>query len=206
MAKEGLKYFLFSLGISIVFFFFGWWILASILSVWTAYVAFFFRNPKRSFEENLKVILSPADGKIIYLAEDFEKEFLNEQRIKISVFMSLFDVHVNRAPISGVIKGMKYFKGEFKSAWGEGVSNHNERNFLLIENSVLKLVVTQVAGLCARRIVCDVGEGSSVQQGARYGIIQFGSRCDLFVPKSALIAVKLGDKVKAGETVLATLP
>lgn len=184
----------------------GWYALALPLALMTGYVAFFFRNPERLAPVGAAMVASPADGKVIYVGPALETEFLNEELLKISVFMNLFDVHVNRVPVDGTIRNMKYHRGRFMAASEDRASEENERNAMLIETGKgQKLVLVQVAGLVARRIVCYPTTGAFVLKGQRMGLIRFGSRCDLYLPKSAEALVKVGDRVLGGETILARL-
>jgi phosphatidylserine decarboxylase len=183
----------------------GLWQVSIPCLLFTGYVAFFFRNPERLPPIGSALIASPADGKIIYTGLAKETEFMNEEQLKVSIFMSLWDVHVNRVPVDGTVRDMKYRKGRFMAAFEDGASQENERNAMLIETSRgEKLVVVQVAGLVARRIVTYPTIGAFILKGQRMGLIRFGSRCDVYLPKSAEILVKVGEKVLGGETILAT--
>ena len=152
------------------------------------------------------MVAAPADGKIIFAGKSVEKEFLGEEMQRISIFLSIFDVHVNRFPVDGTVKDMKYHRGRFLAAFEERASHENERNGLLIEtNDGQKLSVFQVAGLIARRIVCYPNIGDFVMKGQRFGLIRFGSRTDIYLPLSAKLLVKLGDRVMGGETIVSQL-
>ncbi len=152
------------------------------------------------------MVASAADGRVIFVGDAEESEFQKETKTKISVFMSLWDVHVNRVPVDGTVRDMKYHPGRFMAAWEDRASEENERNAMLIETSSgKKVVLVQVAGLVARRIVCYPIVGSFILRGQRMGLIRFGSRCDLYLPKDSKVLVKVGDKVLGGETILAEL-
>ena len=152
------------------------------------------------------MIASPADGKVILVGQAVEGEFFKEETHKISIFMSLWDVHVNRVPVDGTVRDMKYHRGRFMAAFEDRASEENERNAILIETGKgQRLVVVQVAGLVARRIVCYPSVGAFVLKGQRMGLIRFGSRCDVYLPKSAEVLVKPGEKVLGGETILARM-
>ena len=182
------------------------WLASALFGILAVYVVFFFRNPERLPPIGLGLVASPADGKVIFIGTDEDKEFNCGKVTKISIFMSLWDVHINRAPIDGTVKNMKYHRGRFMAAFEEGASEQNERNAALIETAQgSKLVLVQVAGLVARRIVTYPSIGAFVLKGQRYGLIRFGSRCDLYLPLSSRVLTKVGDKVLGGETVLAEL-
>jgi phosphatidylserine decarboxylase len=163
---------------------------------------YFFRDPEREIPEGEGLFVSPADGKIILIKDVFEKEHLNAAVIEISIFMSPFNVHVNRAPCDGKIKNMQHNKGKFMAAYKDQASFKNENIEMTLETKYGDILVRQVAGYVARRAVCRVKAGDSLKRGERYGIIKFSSRLDIYLPKDTQIKVKLGDKVKAGETVL----
>lgn len=204
IVQEGMPFLLVFLVAGIAFAVGGLWQVSVPCLLFTGYVAFFFRNPERLPPIGSAMVASPADGKIIYSGPARETEFLNEEMQKISIFMSLWDVHVNRVPVDGTVRNIKYRRGRFMAAWEDGASQENERNAVLIETSRgEKMVVVQVAGLIARRIVCYPTIGAFVLKGQRMGLIRFGSRCDVYLPKSAEVLVKVGEKMLGGETILA---
>ncbi|NNU33356.1 phosphatidylserine decarboxylase family protein [Mucilaginibacter sp. S1162] len=167
----------------------------------------FFRNPHFDISQDDKVVLCPADGKVVVIEETTETEFLKDKRIQLSVFMSPVNVHVNRHPISGVIKYFKYHPGKYLVAWHPKSSTENERTTVVTENKVgTQVLFRQIAGALARRIVWYVKEGDKVEQGDQFGFIKFGSRVDLFLPLGSKINVEIGEVVKGGQTVLAELP
>lgn len=167
----------------------------------TLFVMWFFRNPHRVTPEDGKAIISPADGRIIKIEEVEEKEMLNEKVRKVSIFMSVFNVHVNRAPCSGTIEKISYSKGKFFAANLDKASEFNERNSVLIKMADGgQIRTTQIAGIVARRIVCWTKKGMQIQKGERFGLIKFGSRLEVFMPLDTTISVKVGDRVRAGET------
>ncbi|HWR07536.1 phosphatidylserine decarboxylase family protein [Sporomusa sp.] len=178
---------------------------AIIPGVLTAFVTFFFRNPKRDVPVDDKLIVSPADGKVMGVNEVYDDLFLNEKSIKVTIFLSVFDVHVNRSPINGEIKFQQYTCGRFKPAYKEAAACENERHAIGLENSQMRVLVTQIAGILARRIVSWVTLGSVLKQGDRYGLIKFGSCTELIVPTTVDILVKKGDRVKGGITVIGRL-
>ncbi|MCJ7459916.1 MAG: phosphatidylserine decarboxylase family protein, partial [candidate division Zixibacteria bacterium] len=170
----------------------------------TFFIVFFFRDPERKIPQGEGVILSPADGKVVEIAPFSENGFLNSGGTKVSIFLSLWDVHINRNPISGVVKYSKYTSGSFNAAFKEKASSENEQNELGLENDRVKLILKQIAGTIARRIVCRIKEGDQVKIGERFGMIKFGSRAELFLTEKVKISVKLNQKVKAGETIIGT--
>jgi phosphatidylserine decarboxylase len=167
----------------------------------------FFRSPKFAITVNEHEVLCPADGKVVVIEEATETEFLKDKRIQLSVFMSPINVHINRNPVSGVVKYFKYNPGKYLVAWHPKSSTENERTTIVIENSKgVSILFRQIAGAMARRIVWYVKEGDKVEQGQQFGFIKFGSRVDVFLPLGSTIKVELGQVVKGGRTVLAELP
>ncbi len=166
----------------------------------------FFRSPSVIINSDDRYILSPADGKVVVIEKIHFDEFIDEDRIQISIFMSLFNVHVNRNPVSGIIRYFRYQTGRYMVAWHPKSSDENERTTVVYElGSGLLLPVRQIAGTLARRIMFYIREGSRVVQGEEFGFIKFGSRVDIMVPVKASIKVNIGEKVVAGESVLAEL-
>lgn len=168
-------------------------------------IAFFFRDPDRKPPHLPSTLISPADGRIIEINEVFEEKFLNDVSQRVSIFLSLLDVHVVRSPAYGKVGYLRYEKGRFLPAFHKLAPHENERNFVGIYNSHTKILMTQVAGVIARRIVCYLKEGDTLVQGQRAGLIKFGSRVDIFVPTSVEITVRKGQKVRAGETIIGRL-
>ena len=170
----------------------------------TLFVYYFFRDPIR-FVPVEELILSPADGKITFIGKSTSpfKELSKEEFIKISIFLSIFDVHVNRMPLNGIIKDIKYLPGKFINASLDKSSELNEKNIILIQNEKKEdFILTQIAGLIARRIICDINKDQKVSQGDKIGIIKFGSRVDLYVPMKYGTLVSVGQRVIAGETII----
>jgi len=165
-------------------------------------IVFFFRDPERKPPRLPNALISPADGKIIEINEVFEERFLNDVSQKVSIFMSLLDVHVVRSPTYGKVEYLNYERGRFLPAFHKLASTENERNFVGICNSHAKVLITQVAGVIARRIVCYLKEGDTLVQSQRVGLIKFGSRVDIYVPTSVEITVRKGQMVKGGETII----
>ena len=163
----------------------------------------FFRSPSRNWAQNDKHIICPADGKVVVIEETEETEYFKDKRIQVSIFMSPINVHVNRNPISGIVKFVKYHKGKYLVAWDPKSSTDNERTTIVIESkSGIPVLFRQIAGALARRIVWYVKEGDEVKQGDQFGFIKFGSRVDVFLPLGTKINVKIGDTVQGGITVL----
>jgi len=167
----------------------------------TVFIVWFFRNPERKAPTGEKLVISPADGKVIKIEDVQDHELMPGVSRKISIFMNIFSVHVNRVPYAGRIETIRYYEGKFLSANLDKASSDNERNGLVIRlNDGRAIAMIQIAGLVARRIVCWVKEGMMVETGERFGLIRFGSRVDVFLPADTTVLVKLGDKVGAGET------
>ncbi|MDB4876111.1 MAG: Phosphatidylserine decarboxylase proenzyme [Gemmatimonadetes bacterium] len=181
------------------------WLLAFALTLVALWVAYFFRDPVRSGERGDRVVISPADGKVVMITEVDEPTFMKSRAVRISVFMNVFNVHVNRYPVSGVVRYVERKAGKFLNAASESSSMENEQSSIGIETGSNKILVKQIAGLIARRIITDSKEGEQVRQGDRMGLIRFGSRVDVYVPIGSVIKVKVGDVAFAGVTVLAEL-
>ena len=182
------------------------WPVAAFFFALTLFIVFFFRNPERTVPADEAAVIAPADGVVIYRGLS-EEEHLGNEMQKISIFMSVFNVHINRVPFSGTVVDAFYRPGKFLDVRDERATFENERSGLVIENAQgQKLVVIQVAGLIARRIVCYAKKGDYLSRGDRYGLIRFGSRLDVYLPKNAEVRVKLGQKTLAGETILGILP
>ncbi len=176
-------------------------IFFAILSI---YIFYFFRDPNRIIPLD-GFIVSPADGTITYIGDantPFDIENSNQLYTKVSIFLSIFDVHVNRMPIDGTIKEIKYIPGKFINATLDKSSEQNEKNIIKISNGTYDYFVVQIAGLIARRIVCNVKKNQDLKKGERIGIIKFGSRVDLYLPKSNKVLVSKGQKVIGGETII----
>jgi phosphatidylserine decarboxylase len=188
--------------ITIVVYFFGKpWISIFPLLI-TLFMVFFFRDPERKIPEGENIFVSPADGKVILIKDVYEKDYLKTDSKEISIFMSLFNVHINRSPYNGKVSFIKHSSGKFLVAHKDAASIENENVVMVLEGRNGKIVVRQVAGFLARRIVSKVIVGDELRRGERYGMIKFGSRLDVYLPKDVKIKVKVGDKVKAGETIL----
>lgn len=181
----------------------GWSIVAAILFGLALFVLWFFRNPERAIPAEPGAIVSPADGRVLSVERVYESRVFKEDMQRVSIFMGLTDVHVNRIPASGRIVGMVYNPGKFLSAFKEKASLDNEQHALVLETTEgQRMLFVQIAGLVARRIVTWVREGDLVQRGSRYGLIRFGSRMDVYLPLGTRIRVKPGERVAGGSSVL----
>ena len=178
-------------------------VLPALLIIFTLY---FFRNPKRDVPAGMDLILSPADGVIMEIDEVNEEKFIKDRAIRVSIFLSISNVHINRSPLPGEVKYRYYRPGKFIPAFKSHASEINEKNFIGIESQSFKLMVCQITGFIARRIKCWVDEGQVLAAGEIIGMIKFGSGTELFIPVGSNLQVKKGDKVRAGETVIGTLP
>ncbi len=184
----------------------GFWLIALVLLVLALWVAYFFRDPERSGQRGPALVISPADGKLIMITEVDEPSFMGGKAMRLSIFMNVFNVHVNRYPTDGVVKYLHYNKGKFFNASSEKSSLENEQQSVGLETAHGKILVRQIAGLIARRIVTYSKMDESVRQADRMGMIRFGSRVDVFLPMNAKIVAKKGDITSAGVTLLAELP
>lgn len=181
----------------------GWfisWVLVAIPLLLAAFFLWFFRDPERNIPEGPGLVVSPADGKITEVAPIHTPE---GDRIRLSIFLSVFDVHVNRSPVSGVVRRLQYKKGEYLNALDPASAERNEQSVVTMEGEGCFVTFKLIAGLLARRIVFHPTEGTTLQRGQRVGLIKFGSRCDLVLPGDAHIRVERGQRVKGGETILA---
>jgi phosphatidylserine decarboxylase len=180
----------------------GWWL--SLLPVLlAAFFLWFFRDPQRSIPAGAGLIVSPGDGKV---TETTNISTPDGPRQRISIFLSVFNVHVNRAPIGGVLSRVHYQKGLYLNAMNPASADRNEQNCVTVQGEGIEVVFKQIAGLLARRIVFNFAEGDKVERGQRVGLIKFGSRVDVILPVEATIRVKVGDKVQGGASVLAAMP
>lgn len=174
-------------------------VIASLLIIFTLN---FFRDPERITPAKDNIVVSPADGTVLFVKEVIDEKFINGKAKQISIFMSPLNVHVNRIPISGTVEYLKHYEGEFIAAFEDKASEKNERTEIGIASEKGKVLFTQIAGFVARRIVCDLKIGDKVKIGERFGMIKFGSRVDILVPSNWQEKVKKDDKVFAGETIL----
>jgi phosphatidylserine decarboxylase len=170
------------------------------------FVLNFFRDPERTTPKGATLIIAPADGKVVVQKKVVDNEFFHSEVWQVSIFMSPLNVHVNRNPISGVVKHTRYVKGEFFAAYEDKASEKNEQMIVGLENTNGKVMLKQIAGFVARRIVCPLQPGDTVNAGERFGMIKFGSRVDVFMPLSVELKTKIGDVTIAGETILGEFP
>ena len=184
----------------------GWTGIAAVFGAVALFTAWFFRNPKRSAPTSDRAVVAPGDGKIVEICEESEPRFLKDKSVRISIFLNIFDVHVNRIPCDGTVEQVAYQPGRFLVASRPEATLQNEQNALLIQAvRGAKVLCVQIAGLLARRIVCWVTPGETVACGERFGLIRFGSRMDVYLPVGTKVNVKVGDHVKGGETLLGEL-
>lgn len=182
------------------------WHWAVLPAVICGFLAFFFRNPPRKVAYDPDYILSPADGKVMCITEVQDDDYLGESGIRISIFLSPFDVHVNRSPIAGTIKYQQYVCGRFRPAYKAIAAWENERHAIGIESARCRILVTQIAGILARRIVSWVTLGTDLSQGQLYGMIKFGSCTEVIMPHNVEVLVQKGQHVKGGLTVIGRIP
>ncbi len=203
VAQPGLIFILITILFTGMLFYFGWSFLAWIFVGVTGFVCWFFRDPDRDIPQDAKSLISPADGKVIVIEKLENCEYLPDPCVKVSIFMNVFNVHVNRAPFDGVVQKVLYNPGKFMNASFDKASIHNERNALIIKTDKgTDFAVVQIAGLIARRIVNCVKQGERLKKGDRYGMIRFGSRLDLYLPPDFDVAVNIGEKTQAGSTII----
>ena len=203
VAKEGMPFIGLAAFMTLIFALLDYDLLTIILLLLTLFITSFFRDPERVLPPDENCLVSPADGKIILVEKTDNYKYIQGEAYKISIFMNIFNVHVNRTPFSGKVDKIIYAPGAFYSADSSEGDLKNERcTILLTTENNYKIVFVQVAGLIARRIVCWLEPGDEIKRGKRFGLIRFGSRVDLYVPVSTQLDVQVGDKVRAGETVI----
>jgi phosphatidylserine decarboxylase len=203
MVKEGYYFGLPPLALSFAAFFLHWTVVAVILVFLASFVFYFFRDPERAIPSEPGALVSPADGRIVVVTEEENAERVGK---RISVFLAIWNVHVNRSPEAGTIAAMDYRPGKFLAAMRERASFENEQNVISLSTAAGEIVFKQIAGLIARRVVCWKKPGDIVRRGERIGLVRFGSRVDMWVPSGTEILVKVGDNVKGGSSVLARVP
>ncbi len=205
IASEGWPFIYVTAGLTLIFYgLFRPWVAVFPL-ILMLFMVFFFRDPERVIPEGRGLVVSPADGKVIRIRTGAEDSLLASPGTSISIFMSPFNVHVNRAPLDGTVEDVIHREGRFRPAYSDEAPLENESTTMILSTSYGQVLVRQIAGILARRTVCRVKPGDSLSRGERYGLIKFGSRVDIYLPKSAEILVKVDDRVKAGSTVIARM-
>jgi phosphatidylserine decarboxylase len=206
-AKEGIPFIGAAAGVTLLAGWLGWIIVAVGAAILTLFVSWFFRNPSRVIPQGRRLVVASGDGKVIAIEEEFEPRFIKDRSIRVTIFLNVFDVHINRIPCEGVVEEVQYQPGLFLMASRPDATLRNEQNALMIRTSEgAKVLCVQVAGLIARRIVCWISSGDRAVCGERFGLIRFGSRMDTFLPVGTAVKVAVGDRVKGGETILGELP
>ena len=205
IAAEGWAFILVPLALAALLAWTGWIKGALLLGVVTAFMAFFFRDPERAAPAVPGAILAPADDRVMAIRAAVDDPFVGPAQA-VSIFLSPLDVHVNRSPLAGLVVGVEYRPGAKLAAYRPEASEQNERTTIAIQGEAARVVVRQIAGVLARRIVCRVRPGDKLASGERFGMIKFGSRTDLIVPAAVRLRVKAGDRVRGGETVVGVLP
>jgi phosphatidylserine decarboxylase len=207
MVKEGYYFGLPPLALAVAAFFFHYTVAAAILAFLAAFVFYFFRDPDRTVPADPNTVVSPADGRIVVITEETHNTRPDGRPgTRISIFLAIWNVHVNRSPEAGTITRCDYRPGKFLAAMVERASLENEQNVISLSTASGEIVFKQIAGLIARRVVCWMKPGDVVQRGQRIGLVRFGSRVDLWVPRGSEVVVKLGDNVKGGSCILARVP
>lgn len=203
IAREGYPLILAAGVVTMVAFALGWLAIGILLTLATLAVAAFFRDPERKIPTEDGLLVSPADGKVVSIAEVKGDFMFADAVTRVSIFLSPLDVHINRVPVAGKIEEIKYRPGKFLAAYEAEASRVNEQNALkIVDEKGLALGVVQIAGVMARRIVCRVKRGDALARGERFGLIMFGSRTDTYLPKGCRVEVREGQRVKGGETIL----
>ena len=207
IAWEGIPFILIGIVLTSMLFIFHWKLLAIPMAVATLFTIYFFRDPERTHLDNEKAIFTPADGTVLSIENLHNGDYrLKDKAIKISIFMSIFNAHINRIPIKGKIAQLSYHPGTFFSANRDKASVYNEHNIVTLEtDNKKKIIFVQIAGIIARRIACWIKKGDYVETGQRFGLIRFGSRLEVYLPNNCEIKVKKGEKVKAGKTIIGYL-
>ena len=204
IAKEGYMFILPLAVLTGIFWALSWLWIAGLFSGLFLFVTWFFRDPERSIPEDPNSIVSPGDGKVVEIVPE-KDPLLDEVYTRVSIFLNVFNVHVNRVPISGKIQATRYNPGKFLNAASHKASLDNEQSAILLTNGHVTILVKQIAGLIARRIVCWAKEGDEYQRGQRFGLIRFGSRVDIFLPEGTDIKVAMGDIVSGGSSIIGYL-
>lgn len=204
IAKEGFMFIIPAGLLTGLFWFLSLPWIASVFGILLLFVTYFFRDPEREIPSDANVVVSPADGKVVEIVTE-KDPILGQSFKRISIFLSVFNVHIQRMPIRGKIEKVKYNQGKFLAAFNHKASLDNEQNTILISSGKTHVLVKQIAGLIARRLVCWVQSGDELERGQRFGLIRFGSRVDLFLPENSRISVSIGDRVEGGSSVMGFL-
>jgi len=206
VAKEGYPFIFIAAFTALLAALLKWAIVSVFLGAASIFILYFFRDPERVVPDDPRAVVSPADGKVILIEKVTDERFLHDRALKVSIFMNIFNVHVNRIPYDGVVREIRYQAGQFLAANQDRASFENENNavFLDVEDD-RRIVVVQVAGVLARRIVCWAENGDKVKKGLRFGMIRFGSRLDVYLPLSTQLEVEIDRRVVAGQTILGYL-
>lgn len=205
IAREGWVY-LFTLALAalILYFVSPWVALVPVLLL--LFVGYFFRDPERPIPTGDRQVVSPADGRVMYVREIDEPRFLGGKALQVSIFLSVFNVHINRSPVAGRVAYKEYVPGRFEAAWVDKVEEINERSYIGLEHGAHKVLVAQIAGLVARRILTWPKVGDQLERGERFGLIKFGSCTQVYLPLGSEVLVKAGDRVVGGTTLIGRLP
>ncbi|BFU95711.1 MAG: Phosphatidylserine decarboxylase proenzyme [Nitrospira sp.] len=207
VAKEGIPFIAVAAGGTLAAGWMGWTVIAGAAGLLTLFISWFFRNPPRTIPQGSRLVVAPGDGKVIAVEEEFEPRYLKDRSIRVTIFLNVFDVHINRIPCEGIVENVQYQPGQFLVASKPEATIKNEQNAVMIKTvQGAKVLCVQVAGLIARRIICWVSPKDRAVLGERFGLIRFGSRMDTFLPIGSVIKVALGDRVKGGESILGELP
>jgi len=207
MAREGYPFIVFTAFATLIFALLEYEVIAAILLFLTGFIVYFFRDPARIIPDAEDGVVSPADGKVILVEKIFDDRFVHEHVYKVSIFMSIFDVHVNRLPFAGEVEKIQYVSGSFYAANTDQGGLANEHCAVILSTAKdFSYAVVQVAGLVARRIVCWAEKGDKIERGSRFGLIRFGSRVDIYLPQQMQLEVRSGQRVRAGETVIGYIP
>ena len=206
IVKEGIPFVGIGAGVTLLAGFLGWTVVALAAGGVTVFTAWFFRNPTRVIPQGPGLVVAPGDGTVIAIEEEFEPRFIKDRSVRLSIFLNVLDVHVNRIPCEGVVEDIQYQPGAFLVASKPEATLKNEQNALFLRTAQgARVLCVQVAGLIARRIVCWLSPGDRVARGERFGLIRFGSRMDTFLPLGTVLKVAVGDRAKGGETIVGVL-
>jgi phosphatidylserine decarboxylase len=203
IAVEGYPFILTALAVSVVAFVLGWWFIGAPAAACAAFFLLFFRDPERHPPEAKELVVAPADGRVVSVVKTDNAPLLDGPKLRLSIFMSPLDVHINRMPVAVTVEEIRHKPGKFLAAYKDHAVEQNEQNAMrVMDADGRKLAIVQVAGFLARRVVCKARKGDTYKKGERFGLIMFGSRTDLYLPPDIEILVAEGQKVKGGESVI----